>query len=385
MSDDNSNVSNGRTLGGSTNEPLPEAWVRPTVTPRVGRIGGWPSSGGGGGGSGARIGTLRDIESGPPSAHGHTHGRAPPPNSDGEGSEDDGDSDGDGDGEGDDAPEVERWFAGGERSGISVENPDGPRQRVGPNSSVVRDLLRRAAETGAAPHLAPARPAAFFSGGYVLGSDEVESRYVPGPDDDDPDTARATRHLTFWRDGFTVENSPLMRYDDPQHEEVLAAIHSGLAPPAILDVRPGQPVEVIVAKRTGEDYVPPRTWGGGVRLGASVPGPSDTGPSSASVSASASATAPSASGDSDAIAKLPNVDESQPIAQIQVRLANGNRFLARLNNTHTVADLRDLLDAAHAASGTYTLHMTFPTRQLEDAQAVGDAKLGGAVVVQRME
>ncbi|KAJ7616926.1 SEP domain-containing protein, partial [Mycena polygramma] len=78
--------------------------------------------------------------------------------------------------------------------------------------------------------------------------------------------------LTFWRQGFTVEGGPLMRYDDPQHADVLAAIHSGRhAPPSIPNVRPGQRVDVQVTKRTEEDWVPPKAKpfsGAGDRLGA---------------------------------------------------------------------------------------------------------------------
>ena len=39
----------------------------------------------------------------------------------------------------------------------------------------------------------------------------------------------AIRHLTFWRDGFTVEDGELMRYDDPANEQILAEINSGCA------------------------------------------------------------------------------------------------------------------------------------------------------------
>ena len=37
----------------------------------------------------------------------------------------------------------------------------------------------------------------------------------------------AIRHLTFWRDGFTVEDGELMRYDDPANEQILNEINSG--------------------------------------------------------------------------------------------------------------------------------------------------------------
>ncbi|KAJ6589267.1 hypothetical protein B0H19DRAFT_234824 [Mycena capillaripes] len=133
--------------------------------------------------------------------NGHGHG---PPFSDYS-------SDGEGECDDSDKPpeERKRWFAGGEHSGISVENPDHPHRLTAqsiPGGGIVRDLLRRAAEdtpkTGARP--APHTPAAgtpFIGGGHTLGSDEVEST-------------------------FTVEDS-LMRYGDPEHAGVLETIHSG--------------------------------------------------------------------------------------------------------------------------------------------------------------
>lgn len=57
----------------------------------------------------------------------------------------------------DEAPrEGESWFAGGERSGINVQNPDA----VGniPGGAMVRDLLRRAAEYVLVIHKLPSHP-----------------------------------------------------------------------------------------------------------------------------------------------------------------------------------------------------------------------------------
>lgn len=44
-----------------------------------------------------------------------------------------------------------------------------------------------------------------------------------------PHIIQVTRHLTFWRNGFSVEDGPLLRYDDPANEEFLKAINSGYA------------------------------------------------------------------------------------------------------------------------------------------------------------
>ncbi|KAJ7641257.1 hypothetical protein FB45DRAFT_899783 [Roridomyces roridus] len=378
MSGDNKDSNaGGRSLGGgpASNEPLPESWGRPAA-PRVGRVGGWSGSSESsrGGGGGARIGTLRDIAPPP---------RAPPqPHSHGSDDDDD-DSD-------DEAPaEREQWFAGGERSGVNVQNPNAPnnRERI-PGGNLVRDLLRRAEEAGAAP-APPTAGGVFSGGGHTLGSDEAESRFIPDPNAPaDPSLVPVTRRLTFWREGYSIEDGPLMRYDNPEHAELLNALHSGLAPPAVLNVLPGQPVEVVVSKRTNEDYVAPRTaWGsGGVRLGAPVPGVAS---SSNAAGPSTTTRMPGSFGDVEtarSTVQAPSVDDSQPVAQIQVRLADGGRLLARLNTTHTIADLRAFIESTNPAPRAYTLSTTFPTRVLEDEkQSITEAKLGGSVVVQRLE
>lgn len=80
------------------------------------------------------------------------------------------------------------------------------------------------------------------------------------------------RRLTFWRDGFSIEDGPLYRYDDPNNRELLAHINRGRAPLSIMDVLPGQSVDVSVEQRMQDDYVPPKKpaekfGGSGQRLG----------------------------------------------------------------------------------------------------------------------
>jgi len=200
-----------------------------------------------------------------------------------------GDDDDDEGPEGDENDGGENWYAGGERryvlhfrllssqcyildSGISIENPDrGARS----GNNVVRDILRKAAEyvskslirflallhlslpsrAGQAPQ-APQAPSGPFSGpAYTLGSDESGSSYIPDPNapqgtysilltggfwtsrthtphpgapgelGDDQEVA--TRHITFWREGFSVEDGPLMKYDDPANSQLLDEINTG--------------------------------------------------------------------------------------------------------------------------------------------------------------
>ncbi|KAJ8090377.1 protein phosphatase regulator [Marasmius tenuissimus] len=382
MSDDNVN-SGGRSLGGGSNQPLPSSWGQSNSAPRVGRIGDWNNSGNSSSSStgDSRMRTLRDIisSSGP---------AVPPPSSGGRrGNDDDDDESGEGEGE--------NWFAGGERSGISVQNPGRQGEQGGvPGGNVVRDLLRRAAERGPPPEQR-ARNTVFSGGGHTLGSDDVDSSFVPDPDTVDNNAGPTIRHLVFWRDGFTVEDGELMRYDDPNNEAVLAEIHSGRAPPSILNVQPGEPVELRVQKRTNEDYVPPKRGafhGSGNRLGAPVPEVAGSASSSAMPgsfpAASPSSSEPPASTTRSSISTVFEVDQSKPTTSVQVRLADGTRLVARMNLTHTVLDLRNFINASRPENLTrpYSIATTFPNRVLDDNTAtIEGAELKNSVVVQKWD
>jgi len=183
-----------------------------------------------------------------------------------------------------------------------------------------------------------------------------------------------------------------MTYDHPEHARILAEINSGLAPPSILNVRAGQRVELRVAKRTQDDYTPPKgtkTFGGtGHRLGGIVPsGSSSSGsvsmpgsfPSgSRSIRASSEAVKPS-------FATKFEVDQSQPTTSIQIRLADGTRMVARMNLTHTVGDIRNFINASRPEnlSRPYIIMLTFPKRTLDDdSMTIQGAGLVNSVVVQ---
>ncbi|KAG9089044.1 hypothetical protein FRC06_001732, partial [Ceratobasidium sp. 370] len=326
MSDGNN--SGGNTLGGGPPEPLPAEWAARASrggsssgsgAGRVGRIGNWggtnPSASRNTGGG--RLATLRDLtSSGPPPP--------PPPSRPGESDDDD-------DERGSDQPL--NFFTGGEHSGLSVENPDAPR-RSGP-PSLVRDIFKKAAEgsSSAAPETSGPSSHVFSGGGHTLGSDEVESTYIPDPNAPPPgeedDEEVAIREITFWRDGFSIADGPLLKYDNPANQAILDAINSGSAPPSLLNVRVGQPVELRVARRTTEEYQPPPPKpaapfsGAGNRLGAPVP---EAGSSSgATMPGSYNAGPSSARVEPDAIQPRFEVDNSLPMTSIQVRLADGTR------------------------------------------------------------
>lgn len=166
------------------------------------------------------------------------------------------------------------------------------------------------------------------------------------------DAPPAIRHLTFWRDGFSVEDGSLMRYDDPNNAQILEEINSGYskllhlqshflkafysrAPPQILNVQVGQPVELRVARRINEDYVPPaagptRAFSGtGNRLGAPVPPISGTEhPMPGRFDERPNPSEP------QRMATRFEVDQSQPTTSIQLRLADGTRHVSPFTPSH---------------------------------------------------
>ena len=132
------------------------------------------------------------------------------------------------------------------------------------------------------------------------------------------------RRLTFWRNGFSIEDGPLLPYDTPENKELLEAVHAGRAPPSVFNVRWNQPLQVEVANRRNTDYQPPLRKpmqafaGGGNRLGSPAP---------EVVSGAATPTVPGAMPSSSAAAAQPKfeVDSSKPTTSIQVRLGDGTR------------------------------------------------------------
>ncbi|KAF8139443.1 SEP domain-containing protein [Mycena galopus ATCC 62051] len=199
--------------------------------------------------------------------------------------------------------------------------------------------------------------------------------YVPG-EREEVDDDLAIRRLTFWRDGFTVQDGPLVRYDDPANAE---AIHAGHALPSILNVRYGQRVDGSVTQRTSDDYVPPPPppfSGSGRRLGAPVPASTASASTSTSSAGSGASTGPISF----------EVDQTQTTTSMQIRLADETRIVCRMDLTHTVRDPRNFINGARPEDLTryYTIGTAFPNRTPDDnAAMIKEARLANNVVVQR--
>ncbi|PYH96156.1 P-loop containing nucleoside triphosphate hydrolase protein [Aspergillus ellipticus CBS 707.79] len=269
-----------------------------------------------------------------------------------------------------DDTENQDFFAGGEKSGLAVQNPD----------DIKKKIIEKARRAQPPPSDEPSRRSFFTGTARTLGGDDAPSRVVDAPSAPTPQVPqRVLRRLHFWTDGFSVDDGDLYRNEDPRNAEILEGIRQGRAPLSIMNVLPGQEVDVEI-KQHDEKYVKPKPKykpfsGAGQRLGSPTPG----------VGAPTPAAAP-ATGQASEPAK-PDVDESQPTLTLQIRLGDGTRLTSRFNTSHTIGDVYQFVSAASpdSQSRPWVLMTTFPSKDLTDKSAVlGDMaefKRGGVMVL----
>ncbi|CZT21978.1 related to UBX domain-containing protein 1 [Ramularia collo-cygni] len=288
-------------------------------------------------------------------------------------------------------------FTGGEKSGLAVKNPD----QSGPTDHF-RNIMNQARTNRDRPSAAHGneeeeneepRSSAFTGRAQTLGGDDAPSQVVQDPTaaaasaaaSARPRHPRVNRTLHLWADGVSIDDGPLLRFDDPANEHIMAEINQGRAPKALLDVQPDQEVDLNLEPHRDENYVAPKPKykpfaGQGQRLGSPTPGPAP--PSSSSTARPAPAAATSTPQPSQMA-----IDESQPTLQLQIRLGDGTRLVSRFNTSHTIGDVYDFVNlAAPSAGRPWALMTTFPSKELDDkAQVLGDISefQRGGVVVQK--
>jgi UBX domain-containing protein 1 len=291
----------------------------------------------------------------------------------------------------DDDESGRNYYAGGEKSGQMIQDPRGRGRRgtgsgpgtagdgnpADPRGRDVSDaIFERARQRGP---LSDAERDEFqdrqsFTGaGYRLG--DAATADVPVTRPDVVGRRNVTRVLTFYQNGFTVDEGPLRAMDDPANAAFLRDIERGFVPKEMEQPDIGN-VSIHLIDMKDEQYVPPKPIvvpfaGSGNRLGAS--------------SSTPLATETSSTPDVNAARAAVPVDENLPVASIQVRLSDGTRVVARLNENHTVQNLRDFVAASRPSITSFTLGTAFPRKVLTDnAQSIKEANLNGAVVVQSL-
>ncbi|KAI2713296.1 hypothetical protein CBS147354_7736 [Penicillium roqueforti] len=279
---------------------------------------------------------------------------------------------GGGDSSDDDDTDEHDFFAGGEKSGLAVQNPDDLKKKI----------LEKARRAQPPPSDTPAPRESHFTGtARTLGGDDAPSQVIENPSAPSQQRAqRVQRTLHFWADGFSVDDGELFRADDPRNAEILDGIRQGRAPLSIMNVQPGQEVDVEL-KQHEEKYTKPKPKykpfsGSGQRLGSPTPGVRSQAPTPSSSTARPSTREPT----------KPNVDESQPTVTLQIRLGDGTRLTSRFNTTATIGEVYAFVASAtpDGPNRAWVLMTTFPSTELNDWAAVlgdiPDFKRGGVVI-----
>ncbi|KAG6019651.1 hypothetical protein E4U41_003143 [Claviceps citrina] len=286
-------------------------------------------------------------------------------------------------------------FAGGEKSGLAVQDP---KQQEAGSRNIISDIVAKAkanasrqdATTG---HAGAAGPSRFRGTGITLGGEGVESRSIPDPDGASPTAGGEPqeRLLHIWQDGFSIDDGELRRFDDPANQADLQMIRSGRAPLHLMNVQRDQPVDVKLHQH-GTPYKPqPKKYkafsGTGQRLGSPVPG---AGASSAAPAPAAAPSPAAAAASASATTTYPQqqeIDPSQPTIMIRIQLPDGTRLPARFNTTDTIGDIYLFIQGASSETSTrpWVLATTFPNKEHTDRDLVladvPEFKKGGTAVV----
>jgi len=265
------------------------------------------------------------------------------------------------------------YYAGGAQSGIGVMAP--PTGKPVDNDQFVKDLFKKAKDSvGAKQHeekvRQPRTEDRFIGSGHKLGGDGVESRQIRG------ESARPQPkdiRLCMWKTGFTVDDGPLRKYDDPANQEFLDKITKGELPMELRAL--GTEINVSMEDRRNDTYEENKpkeefkSFGGsGNRLGASESSTSSSAPPSSSTDSTPSI----------------DVDSTKPTTKLRIRLASGKQLVQEFNQSHTVTDLKNFC-AASSGGKNFELRAGFPPKpiDLNSEQTLQDAKLLNETVIQR--
>lgn len=276
--------------------------------------------------------------------------------------------------------DAQTFYAGGfENSGQEVIGP--PKKK-----GIISDMFKlcQAQSVEVKPKSSgQQRPNTFSGTGYKLGQTNSDTEVVSASSSSQGSSSGPIS-LKLWKNGFTVNDSELRSYDDPENRKFLDTIKRGEIPPEIRQVIVKSTEALIdMEDHHHENYLPPKNkvkafTGKGRMLGS---------PSPATVGMTIPTDlADQAANESEAKKQL-NLDESKPVTTLQIRLADGTNVKAQFNLTHTVSDLRQYIVTMRPqyAMREFSLLTTYPTKELPDEKTIEEAGLQNTAIIQRLK
>ncbi|KAG0491339.1 hypothetical protein HPP92_004737 [Vanilla planifolia] len=267
-----------------------------------------------------------------------------------------------------DSDEPQEYYTGGEKSGMLVQDPTRANNNV---DAIFEQARQMGAIQGPFVREPSAGSRSFTGTGRVLSGETVPSAAQP--------PENIVHDIHFWRNGFTVDEGPLRRFDDLANGPFLESIRRSECPKELEPHDRRSAVHVNLVRRDENCPEPVKRLtpfqGVGRTLG-----------EGSSATASPSSAPPPSTFAPTPFAGL-SVDGSLPSTSIQLRLADGTRMVSRFNLHHTVGDIRSFIDASRpGAAGDYRLQTVgFPPKELTDvAQTIEQAGLANSVVIQKL-
>ncbi|XP_037276622.2 NSFL1 cofactor p47 [Rhipicephalus microplus] len=288
------------------------------------------------------------------------------------------------------ADEGQAFYAGGsENSGQQIIAPG---KKTDNKEDFVAEMFRAARLHGAATmepgaddktgKAAGAVGSSFSGAGRKL-DDAAKTGETVAPVDRTAPQCSISKVLKMWENGFSVDDGPLRAYDSPSSEQFLQSIRQGEVPVEMLQEAEGAEVDLIMEDHRHEQFFAPQRIkvmpfeGTGHRLGAVTP----------TMIRRTVTMLPIELAEANA-KKAINLNEALPTTNIQIRLHDGSRLVARMNQTNTVADIRKYIVNARPEyeAATFTLQTMFPRKELTNDQAtLKEANLLNVVIVQRLK
>ena len=191
----------------------------------------------------------------------------------------------------------------------------------------------------------PPPSSAFAGAGHSLSGATVDGGTAP--------TQPHEHTITFWQNGFTLDDGPLRTADDPANAAFLAAVNRGQMPAELIGEDGNAEGDVHIVDKSGEPYKPPTV--------AEKPFQGQGRSMREEGSSSGAAAAPVAD------AQELTLDAAAPTTTLQVRLADGSRKIVKANHTHTILQVREKGGGYRYGSGLDTSCRFSPPRRRRTA------------------
>lgn len=223
----------------------------------------------------------------------------------------------------------------------------------------------------------------------ILGTIRSNAEVAQPPSSTTSNTTR--RMITMYRSGFTIDDGPYRRLDDPSNAEFLRDLARGVTPRELFaDSDDGgsngnRDMEVGLVDKRQMEYEDDVSRGSGTASASTPAAFSGVGQSLGSSTPTEGVIERSSSDSNQQQVTLPPTpDESKPITTIQIRLHSGKRLIVKCNLDDTIQTLVLHIEAAGVGDESYVLSSGYPPRVLNDfTKTIEECGLKNAQVVQK--